>query len=791
MNQDTPQTHDNFNEIKRILYRCLKYWYIFLISISVALVIAYLINRYTPRVYPVSTSILIKSKKEVGSSTAEILYGNQLFDNVKDLNNETIMLKSYPLIKEVINQLNFDQVFYKEGNIKNSEIYINKPAYFSFDSTSRVPYGKAFVFKIIDDKTFLLYDFVSDDKPQPIKNKYFFNQWSEINGLKFRAVKNNSYDFYYNKDSEYVLRLINPNALINKYRAGLGVRLVKEHSSILALSVKGTIPAKEMDFLNKLTEVYISRGLEDKNRNATKTISFIDDQLQSITDSLKAIESSIEQFKTDNTIESISGRASRLIGQLENYEKKKAEIIIQKRYFEYLIGYLSNDNLDSEIIAPSSLGVSDPILNTLIQQLVELQLEKKRLIESSENPYIPAFNNRVQTLKANIIENINNLSNQTDILLEDIESRTEKLTSEIALLPDTERRFINITRMYNLSEDLYLFLVQKRAEAAISKASSTSDVSVVNPPRAGSAIQPQEDRNYLAAFFLGLTIPLAFFTFKEYTSNKVRYKEDLDSLTNIPFLGMVGHEEGENNLVVNDKPKSGVAESFRTIRSNIQFFTAKKDKRVLLVTSSISGEGKTFCSINLAAVFSFSGKKTILVGADLRKPKIFLDFNIHNDIGLSNYLAHSVELDQIIQPTNLPNLDIISGGSIPPNPSELLMSDKLEIMVKTLKKKYDYIIFDTPPIGVVTDGYILMNHTDHNIYIVRQNFTPKNTIKAADEMHRTGKLRNMSILYNDIKVVKYGYSYGYGYGYGYGSGNGYGYYEDNKNQKKWYKIFSS
>ena len=251
-------------------------------------------------------------------------------------------------------------------------------------------------------------------------------------------------------------------------------------------------------------------------------------------------------------------------------------------------------------------------------------------------------------------------------------------------------------------------------------------------------------------------------------------------MTEIPVLGGIGHTIAGMNLIVMEKPKSGVSESFRSVRSNLEFFTSETKQKVFLVTSSIGGEGKTFCSMNLSLVFAMSGKRTILLGADLRKPKIYMDFELHNEIGLSNFLAGRNELDEIIQPTGIDNFDIITGGPIPPNPSELLTTDNMAILIDQLKPRYDYIIIDTPPLGLVTDAFILMKFSDHNLYLVRQNFTPKDTIKNVDDMYETGKIEKISILFNDVKVQHYAYGYEYSYGY----------YEDHTTKSKpWSRLF--
>jgi capsular exopolysaccharide synthesis family protein len=291
----------------------------------------------------------------------------------------------------------------------------------------------------------------------------------------------------------------------------------------------------------------------------------------------------------------------------------------------------------------------------------------------------------------------------------------------------------------------------------------------------GGAISPDTSSNYLLGFGLGLFIPFVIIVALEVFNQKIQSREDIEKITSVPFIGGIGHYETKDNLAVSRKPRSAVAESFRAIRSNLNYFTGNQPKKIFLVTSSISGEGKTFTTINLATVFALSGRKTLIIGADMRRPKIFADFDLDNTKGLSGYLSQLNSFTEVLQQTAIENLDLISGGPVPPNPSELLLNDRFETLVKEAAKIYDYIIIDTPPIAIVTDAFVLAKHVDHTVFITRQNYTPKLFLRDIENSYRTNKLKNISIVLNDIYKSGYGYGYGYGYGgYGYGYGYGYG-----------------
>lgn len=378
------------------------------------------------------------------------------------------------------------------------------------------------------------------------------------------------------------------------------------------------------------------------------------------------------------------------------------------------------------------------------------------------------------------MELLSSLKGSLEVTKAGLNNQINVLQDDLSSLPNVEREYVNLNRLYTLSESLFLILMEKRAEASITKASNTSDVVIVNPPKVGGAITPKTNRNYMLALFLGLGLPIGLILLFDYFNDKVKFKEDIEKNTSIPFLGVIGHNKNKTNLVVHKAPRSAITESFRSIRSNIEFFIGNKASKTILITSSIAGEGKTFCGDNLAMIFASTGKRTVLIGADMRRPKLFRDFDLSNEFGLSNYLSSDLEIDAIIQESPFDNLFIINSGTIPPNPSELLLREKLAVLMHELKDNFDFIIIDTPPIGLVTDAMILSKYVDHSIYIIRQGYTPVGTVKSVDEMYRAGKMENLSILFNDVTVNKYGYGYGYsykyGYTYGYGYSNGSGYY---------------
>jgi capsular exopolysaccharide synthesis family protein len=542
-----------------------------------------------------------------------------------------------------------------------------------------------------------------------------------------------------------------------------------------------------MDFLNGLIANYQEYNLEKKNATATRTIEFITEQINGITDSLRTAERQLEKFKNENVLTDLSGEALRLYQKAEEVEKEKMELAIRQNYYKYLLDYIKTNPTMDQVILPSSVGLNDEILSDLISKMVDLQLDMKLMLSQDklENPIVNERKKRISELKENILESVRNQQSVDKIKQGYLEQELKTLEKSLDRLPGAERKLVSITRNYTLLENLYIFLLQKRAEAGISRASTVSDIEVVNPPRAGVFISPQPVRNYLIAAFAGISVPVLIFVLLEFFNTRVQSREDIEKLTKIPFIGGVGHKRDSDNQVVLKAPKSAIAESFRALRSNLNYFIGNRDQAVFLITSSISGEGKTFSSINLASVFALSGRRTLIIGADMRRPKIFADFGLSNQAGLSNYLAGLSGFSEVVQKTVHENLDLVSGGPVPPNPSELLLTKGMDDFILEAKKHYSYIIIDTPPLGIVTDAFILTKYADHTLFIVRQDYTPKILLRNAEEFYSSGKLKNISLFLNDVfrSGPGYGYSYGgYGYAYGYdyygGKRSSNGYYEE-------------
>jgi len=769
-------------DFKRVLFRAIRYWYVIILFLAVALSTAFYKNRYSQRVYPISASIIIREKEETTGS-AELLFTNALINPYRNYLNEPYILKSYPLIEEVVKELNFDVVFEREGYFMTTEAYDYLPVTASLCNSDEVG-GANFLFKIIDDGHYSLSSINGNDE-----KKFSFGDTINFNNFKFHINPLADKEVKDYANVPFFMKVLDISSVTAAYVGKLGVKWAEEGAGLMNLSVSGVNPKKEIDFINGLIRHYQELDLNKKNQTADSTMAFISAQLLKISDSLKIVERQLDNFGSRSRLSTMGDEAQRLFTKLEGLEIQKTELLIRANYFKYLDEYIGTaKNLD-QIILPSGIGVKDDILTSLISNMVNMQLEMKLYLdhEKKENPLISTKLAKINEVKRDIVESIKSLKETDAIKMKFLSQQIAAAEKQMGYLPVAERQLISIQRNYSLLENLYVLLMQKLTEAGISKASNSSDILLVNPPMRGGAISPKPSQNYTIALIMGLGVPFLLFVVIELLNNKIQSKEDVERLSTIPFIGGVGHNISDNNLIVSRKPKSGVAESFRALRSNLNYFTGNEGKKVFMVSSSISGEGKTFTTINLATVFALSGKKTLIVGADMRRPKIFQDFNCSNDVGLSTYLSRLTDFKSSIQKTEIENLWLASGGPVPPNPSELLLTERFDQFIKESLAEFDYVLIDTPPLALVTDAFVMSKVVDHTVFVVRQNYTPKEFIRSIEEYHKSGKIKNISILLNDIYKSGLGYGYGagytyqYGYSYGYGYGNkknGHGYYAD-------------
>lgn len=767
-------------DYKKYLRILIKFWYVGFLLIVVSYLIAYLKIRYATPIYKVTTTLQIKDKSSHSSSSRNFLEGASMFQPYKNLKNEIELIKSYNRIQLVVKEMNVTWNYVLKGKFRDIEAYQRTPIQIETDSgliVTNVP----LIIKMYDSAYYelsvslppskmydpVLYKYVdslnSSFSIQEKKIKY--GELVTLGGFHFRI--NKTPYFYSGKEEECHLTARDLHTLTKLYKSKISIT-ENEKSSIINISSAGPLVNQEVDFLSKLSEVYVRKELEDKNLIATNTINFIDSQLNIISDSLKNTEGNIQTFKEKNKIFSNGQETEALYTQLTDLETKKITQEIQLRYYEYLREYLLSDKETADLVAPSTINISEGVLTKLVSELITLYQQKSTLQYSSseKSPVYQTTLIKIKSTKEALLETTKNLVETSKSSIQDIDRRIAKLDKEMSKIPAKERSLVNIQRQHTINDNIYNYLLQKRAEASIARASNLSDAFVVESPREDEYVQiaPINQKIYINHILAscGIIILLTFVYGK--FDNKVNNKEDVSKLIGISMLGTIPFISEKNEPKIVEAGYGRLTESFRSIRANLQFLFQGKKKFIIGVTSCISGDGKSFCSNNLARVYAISGKKTLLVRGDLRKKVSILDYDLPSGSkGLSEFLIGEATIDQIIHKGNISNLSVIIPGPIPPNASELFASEKMQEFIQMIKEKFEVVIFDTPPIGLVSDYMSILEYMDVNLYVIRHEFTPSNSLEVIKELKIKNKnSSNHSFVYNGfLGKESQGYYYGH------------------------------
>lgn len=786
-------------DYKELFYKLYQHRKWFLISVIVLVAFAFLLNKITANIYRNQTTLLLQEQEKNSFLSGEnIMQGFGLFAGNKNIENEIGILQSFTLINDAITELNLETSFFQEDYLlgeslafdflrRDKEIYRESPIRISIDKSNMQPIDLPFTFRIIDDKKIKIeaygtnipmYSYIEDDVmhlADAVSINGIYNFEDEIKGENFNFkihLKTKDINSWRNKNSYFVFHDL--NLLTLEYQSQISAINTSKTSSLVVISMEGENKYKISDFLNTLSNAYLDRNLEKKNRIAINTVKFIDSQISEVSDSLSIAESKLQNFRTTNQVMDISFQGQKSFEKMGELESQRALLLMQQKYYDYIRDYFNKNSDMSDLIAPSSMGVQDPLLNQLILDLIALNTERTNLLNrgNTKNLFLNNIEIQIGNLKKTINENISNNAATTLIAIQDINNRVARISSQMSRLPSTERQLFGIERKFKLNDAIYTFLLQKRSEAQIARASNAPDYEVVDPARhiTSSIIYPKRSLNLIIAGIGGLLIPFIIIMVSEFLNMKISSKKELESITDLPIIGHVFHNESKNKIVITESSNSPISESFRSIRTNLQFYSKGKEKQVILITSSYSGEGKSFIAQNLASVFALFGKKTLLIGFDMRRPKMYQDLNLSNKVGMSTALINQAAVDEIIQQTQIDNLDYISAGPIPPNPLELISSDKTGMVFSELKQLYDFIIIDSPPVGIVSDAYLLTKHADVTLYVVRQGFTHKEAFTNNIKHLKEKKIPSVSFILNDVKAK--GLSYDYGYEYTYYSNNG-------------------
>lgn len=756
--------------IKEFLYRLLSKWYWFVLCGFLGVLLGFVISRYSQPVYNVHSVLLVEEESK-GMGVENLFEGMDL-GNKTNIQNHIGILKSYTLNLQTLQNLKWQNTWYKKDAFINRDLYKKSPF------TVNVPAGLKNVTALPIQITPLngeQYEIAVDGEA----NINGFQEEVEFSatGSYGKLFENEYFSFIIEKrkdhpTGDYVLVFNDLEDQAIGLVKNLNVSLVDKKSQLIRLQMQGSVPARQVDYLNELAKVYMQFGLKQKNQISHNTVRFIDEQLSGIVDSLKTAGKNFSAFRTKNKTMDLSKEAELISEKIGEIESSEAILKFKLEYYQNLLDYMGDAEKMGKIAAPSLVGIVDAALNAQVVKLGELYAKRSSLsqIAKDKNPSLVLLNEEIKSSLGILGENVKNLLSYTRTEYKALQSRKDEVSIRLAGLPETEQELINIKRRFDLNNELYTFLLKKRAEAAITTASNVSDAQVLDPARRKTAkkVGPKTALNLLVGLILGLAIPFLIIVLRDYFNDSIRSKEDLEKESQLPIVGEIARNNYKSELAITKHPRSGLAESFRGLRTNLQYILKDKEQKVLAVHSMIPGEGKTFNSVNLATIIAMDNKKVLLVGCDMRKPRLHDVFEVPNTKGLSTYLIGNDELKNITHATGIANLSFVNSGPIPPNPAELLGNGEFEKFIEQAKKDYDYIVLDNAPVTLVTDGILTGKFADANMFVLRQGYSHKNQVKFINQMAEKKNIEHVSMILNDAVSNGYGNSYGsYGYGNGY------------------------
>jgi capsular exopolysaccharide synthesis family protein len=766
-------------DLRSILRKLLAKWWLFLITGILSMAGAVVYIKTTPKIFRVEAVLLMseKGRNQLGPAT-EFIKGTSFLGGNSDIEDQIAVLTSVTNVTRTLKRLDFGITYYERHNFLTQQKYDYPPFFVRLDTVAVQVYGipvhvevdrQAGTYRVkAKAKYASLYNVQKQTELEDFITDYEVDQVVKIGepfvaeGLSFSIEFPE--DRQYPKDREYFFTINSLDALVAEYRAKTSAVPLSDESSIVSVSTVGEVPSKEKLYVNKLLESYIEGELYRRHQKGLKTINFIDDQIGIVSDSLREVESSMEGFRgVSGGMMSAATTSDALFQERSRLERERSDLIARMQYCRSILDKVRSQSDLRNVPAPSSSGIDDPVLNNLVLEITRLSADLAAQNVSAgprNNPAIVAMERRLKNLTSSLAQTAESLVEQVEIGLAQVNRNLGRINREFNQLPENERRLGNIQRKFNLSESLYNYLMEKRAEAGIAIASDEVDKWVVDEARTtGKAIKPSKRMALGGALALSILLPIILIIVQDLIKDSIADLDHLKRITPIPVLATI--PSSKRKRIDLDDPKSLLAESFRTARINLQYLNPGASRQVVGFTSSRSGEGKTFCAVNLATVMTLSGKRTIIIDADMRRPRVGEILGMADGKGLSTYLIGECTVDEAIRPTDVKGLDVITAGPIPPNPLELAELPAMAELFKVLRGRYDQIVVDASPMGLVSEYVLLMRHVDLTLYVVRQGRTKRGDLRLINEMYREKKVDRIDLLLNDVKEGT-GY-YGKGY----------------------------
>lgn len=761
----------------------IKYWYIVLVFLIFTISVGLFYLKFASKSYRVDSSVLlqIENDNKFADRSNDILKAFDFIVQNRSFQNEIFFIQSYPMIREVIGEMDLRTSYYvqesripKRFSFTINNIYKSSPILVIPTEDQVLPSDVYFYVKVLDDEKFHI-TAGSDDASilDPRSERiirtgvdfqmggiYNFGSLVEHDFASFRILLNPSYDPANFEGKDLFFKFNHLGHLASAFKNSLTVTAQGIESTMASLSIKIDNAALGIDFLNALVNKYIERRMDDANAMANKTIEHIDRQLIDVTEDLGQSERQLQDIKSFHNVMNVNEKAQNLHFQLQNFEVERNDAQRRLSHLEQLNDYFASQTDATRVLAPSSLGLLDPLLTNLIQELTNLNSERQKMVDMDQirSPRYMTLEKSIENLKSVITENIEFSIGSAKREISELNTKINRLASEFSALPYTQRQMQGIERKFNLNDAIYTSLLERRIQAQIMKAAKLPDADVIEPPRYMGVASPNKLIILFLSVFIGLALPTLVILLKKLIVNRIATKDDVKQITSTPIIASIPTNNRVLPNVVMNYPRSPIAEAFHILRSNLVYYLHGDQNKVILVTSSIPGEGKSFSSMNLATSFALANSKTVLVEFDLRNPSRFVEYmDVQDPVGLSSYLINRASIDDIITPTKGFSLDVIQAGKIPPNPIELISSSKTLELFEELKARYDYIIVDAPPYGLVTDSFLLMNHSDLNLFVTRAGYTKKSVLNASMEDVQEKTIKNLYLLLNDDKEDKLGY----------------------------------
>lgn len=717
----------------------LRYWPWFVLSVGLALAGAYVYLLYKQPIYRIQASLLLQDEKR-GNTQTNPLKELEVYAPKKVVENELEVLKSSTLMDQVVAKLHLDARYFRQTAFGKREIYTESPVWMLVESPTPALYKKPLTLQFLTDKTVRI-----DAQTYPL-NQGIRTPYGSLRILTRQPVGP--------KTESVMIQAMPPADAAGMYISHLKVEPTSKTSTVIRLTLEDAVPQKGEAILNTLIGAYNQAAVTDKNKVAANTLQFVEKRLRMVSGELAAVEKNVEQYKSEKGITDLSAQAESLLQTTERNDAQLNQVNIQLAALNDLQEFITTQS-DKRGSTPATVGLNDPVLLGEINRLSQLELERDKLTQttSNENPMLQTIDNQIKATKNNIGENVRTMRSMLTRSKEEYVAENEKIENDIRSIPLKERTLMDKTRQQTIKDNLYTYLLQKREEMAVAFAASVADSRVLDVAKSsGTPVKPVGVVIYALFGLVGLLLPTAAVAGKNALNTRVTRRTDVETVTQVPILGEVMNKRHRDILVVAPHHRSVVAEQIRSIRTNLQVWNDETDpKQVLLFTSSMSGEGKSFVSLNLGASLALTNQPTVIVELDMRMPRLHQLFDIDNTVGLSSYLNGQATLTDILKPVpGHPNYFIIPSGPLPYDPSELLGGPNLKQLIELLRDQFRFILLDAPPIGIVTDAQVIASFADATLFVIRHGVTPKHSLKLLDTLYREQRFQNLSVILNAV-----------------------------------------